>query len=89
VDGVRFPSKKEAAYYEALKARRDEGDVVFFLMQCPFHLPGKIKYIVDFVVFLTDGTVEFVDVKGYETKEFRLKKRLVEAEYPVELKVVK
>lgn len=86
VDGIRFPSKKEAAYYSKLKKRKD---VVFFLMQVPFHLPNNAKYVVDFVEFHTDDTVHFIDVKGYETKEFKLKKKWVESIYPVIIEVVK
>ena len=88
-DNIRFASKKEADYYEYLKERRDKGEVVFFLMQCPFHLPGGTKYIVDFIEFHSDGTVHFIDVKGFETDKFKLKKKWVESTYPVEVEVVK
>lgn len=88
-DGIRFDSKKEAQYYSQLKLRQKAGDVVFFLRQVPFDLPGGVKYRVDFQVFLQDGTVEFVDVKGMETKDFILKKKQVEALYPIKIKVVK
>jgi len=88
-DNLNFASKKEAAYYDHLKELREKGDVVFFLFQVPFHLPGGIKYIVDFVEFHSDGTVHFIDVKGMITDKFKLKKKLVEATYPVEIEVVK
>lgn len=88
VDDIKFPSKKEARYYAELKLRQRGGEIIFFLMQVPFHLPGGIKYICDFVEFHLDGTVHFVDVKGVMTPEFRLKKKLVEATYPVEIEVV-
>jgi hypothetical protein len=57
-------------------------------MQCPLHLPGGTRYIVDFIVFYPDDTVEFIDVKGYQTKEFKLKKKMVESIYPLEIKLV-
>jgi len=88
LDGMRFDSKKEAKYYEQLKERVADGEVIFFLRQSPLHLPGNIKYVVDFVEFHADGTVHFVDVKGYETSEFRLKKKLVESFYPIKIEVV-
>lgn len=88
VDGEKFPSKKEARYFKELQLRQRSGEVLFFLRQVPFHLPGNVKYVVDFVEFLSDGTVEFVDVKGIETDMFILKKKQVEAIYPVEIKVV-
>lgn len=83
IDNHKFPSKKEAAYYLKLKKRVDEGEVQFFLRQCPFHLPGGIIYRIDFMEFWTDGTVHFIDVKGFVTPEYRLKKRLLEEFYPV------
>lgn len=87
-DGIKFSSKKEARYYEELKVRQRIGDVVFFLRQVPFHLPGGVRYVVDFVEYRADGTVAFVDVKGMETPVYKAKKRQVEALYPVEIQTV-
>lgn len=84
-DGLKFPSKKEAAYYDTLKELRAAGDVVFFLRQVPFDLPGGVKYFCDFCVFYLDGRVEFVDVKGRRTAQYIAKKKMVEALYPVEI----
>ena len=86
-DGFKFPSKAEARYYDALKAAQKAGDVCFFLMQTPFHLPGGVKYVCDFTVFHASGVVEFVDVKGVETPVFKAKKKMVEALYPVTIEV--
>lgn len=88
-DGHNFPSKLEASYYDQLKLRVRAGEVVFFLMQVPFHLPGGVKYVVDFQEFWADGTVHFVDTKGAETSDFKVKKRMVEALYPAQIEVVK
>jgi hypothetical protein len=88
-DGHHFPSKLEWEYYKQLELQQRNGEVVFFLRQVPFHLPGGVKYVVDYVVFYSDGSVRFVDVKGMETSEFKMKKKLVEAIYPVEIEVVK
>jgi hypothetical protein len=86
VDNQKFSSKKEGKYYQQLKLRQKAGEVIFFLRQCPFHLKSGIKYIVDFVEFWTDGTVHFVDVKGYSKMPvYIMKKKLVEAEYPIEI----
>ena len=82
-DGMKFPSKKEANYYDQLKLAQKAGLVRFFLRQVPFHLPGNLKYTVDFQVFNSDGTVSFVDVKGVKTKAFIRNKKMVEALYPV------
>jgi len=87
LDGFRFDSKAEATYYSHLKLRVSSGEVVFFLRQAPFHLPGGVVYRVDFVEFHADGSVHFVDVKGMQTAEFKLKKRLVETLYPIEIEI--
>lgn len=87
-DGIKFASRKESRYYNELKLRQANGDVLFFLRQTPIHLPGGVKYVADFQVFLSDGSVEFVDVKGVETDIFKLKKKQVEELYPIELKIV-
>ena len=85
IDGISFPSKKEAAYYQQLLLRQKGNDVIFFLRQVPFHLPGGVRYVVDFQEFLSDGTVRFVDVKGMRTSEYIAKKKMVEALYPIKI----
>ncbi len=88
-DGIRFDSKLEARYYQELKIRQRSGEILFFLRQVPIHLPGGTIYRVDFQEFHADGTVHFVDVKGMETQEFKIKKREVEAIYPLLIEVKK
>jgi hypothetical protein len=89
VDGIRFDSKKEAAYYAQLKLRQRSGEVVTFLRQVPFFLPGGVKYVCDFQEFRADGTVHFIDTKGVLTQSFKAKKRMVEALYaPITITIV-
>jgi hypothetical protein len=88
VDNIKFASRKEARYYKELILRQKAGEVLFFLRQTPIHLPGGVKYVCDFQVFLSDGTVQFVDVKGMETDIFKLKKKQVEELYPIQLTIV-
>lgn len=88
-DGIRFDSKLEARYYQRLKLEQKAGHVLFFLRQTPIHLPGGTKLVVDFLVFYADGTVKFIDAKGCETGEFKIKKREVEAQYPFTIEIVK
>lgn len=83
VDGIRFDSQKEARYYKRLKLEKESGNIIMFLRQVPFDLPGNIKYRVDFQVWFKDGEVRHIDVKGFSTKEYILKKAQVEALYPV------
>lgn len=89
VDGIRFDSKAEANYYRKLKLRVQAGEVHYFLRQVPIHLPGGVKYVCDFVEFRADGTHHYVDVKGVITPQFRDKKKLVEALYPIVIECVK
>lgn len=89
VDGMTFDSKLEAKYYGTLKLLKKSGELIFFLRQVPFDLPGNVKYRVDFVEFWKDGTIKFVDVKGYKTKDFIMKKKMVEDLYPITIEVVK
>lgn len=89
VDNIKFPSQKEARYYDTLKLLVKAGDVVFFLRQVPFHLPGGVKMVIDFQEFRSDGTVHFVEIKGFETKEYIAKKKMVENLYPIKIEVIK
>jgi hypothetical protein len=85
VDGIKFPSKREARRYAELVLAQRSGEVVFFLRQPRFDLPGSTKYYADFLVFWKDGTVTIEDTKGHQTSEYKLKKRQVEALYPIEI----
>jgi hypothetical protein len=88
-DGKVFDSKLEARFDNYLQLMQKSGKVIFYLSQVPIRLPGGTKYVVDFQVFNDDGTVEFIDTKGYETTEFKIKKREIEAIYPFEIKLIK
>jgi hypothetical protein len=88
IDNIRFDSLKEGRYYQELKLRVKAGEVLFFLRQVPFDLPGNVKYRLDFLEFHADGSAHYVDVKGVQTKEFIMKKKQVEALYPVIIEVV-
>jgi len=88
LDGINFDSKKEAKYYTELKLRMKAGEIIFFLRQVPFDLPGKVKYRIDFQEFHSDGTIHFIDVKGKKTEMYIAKKKMVEALYPIEIEDV-
>lgn len=83
LDGIKFPSKREARCYQTLCLRKQAGDIVFFLRQVPLHLPGGVRYVVDFVTFDADGSVHFIDSKGMRTNQYITKKKIVEATYPI------
>jgi len=92
VDGVKFASKKEAKRYGELKMLQKAGEVKWFICQPRFDLPGGIKYYADFLVvwaakreaiLLFGEAVTVEDVKGMKTRVYTMKKKLVEATYPI------
>ena len=91
---AKFPSKLERAYYDHLMDLKKQGQISYFLRQVPFHLPGNVRYIVDFVVFYPreyegEKYIEFVDVKGKATATYKMKKKMVEDLYPVKITEIK
>ena len=82
--GIKFQSKKEAKYFRELQARVFAGEVSYFLRQVPFDLFG-VKYRVDFMEVLKDGTIRYVDVKGFRTATYKAKRKQVENVYPVKI----
>lgn len=89
-DGIKFPSKLEARYYQKLKLAQKSGALLFFLRQPLFDLGGGgVTYRADFIEFWKDGTVRVIDVKGMpETTAFKIKKKLVESLYPIQINIV-
>lgn len=49
VDGIKFHSKLEARYYVELELRKKAKEVLFYLRQVPFPLPGGVVYRLDFM----------------------------------------
>lgn len=95
IDGIRFDSKREGAYYVDLKMLERAGEVTAVELQRPFQLCGPsgiliATYKADFV-FWDNRTskVRVIDVKGFETKEFRLKRKMMRAILGIEIEVVK
>lgn len=87
--GIKYPSKLEAKCAAWLDLLIKSGEVIFYLRQPMFDLPGGTKYTADFQVFWKNGEVEFIDCKGFETKEFIRSKKQVEGLYPVTIEVWK
>lgn len=87
-EGIKFPSKKEAEYYIKLKLLQQSGEIVFFLRQIPFQLDGNTKAFIDFMEFWANGDIRFVDTKGMDTPISKLKRKQIEARYPVKILLV-
>ena len=83
--GIKFQSKKEARYFRELQARVHMGEVAYFHRQVSFDLVGGVKYRVDFMEVMKDGSIRYVDTKGFRTETYRIKRRMVEASYPVKI----
>jgi hypothetical protein len=84
---IKFDSQTEAEYYLYLQTLLHYKQIRDIEIQPSFTLleggQGKgITYRADFKVTNTDGSVEIIDVKGFETKDFKMKKKLFEAKYP-------
>jgi hypothetical protein len=75
VGDKRFASMKEANYYISLKLMQACGQIRGFACQVSIPLPsGKRRMIIDFLIVETTGAIRFVDVKGFATKDWSVKK---------------
>ena len=94
-----FDSIAESRRYKELALLEKAGEIENlqlqpkFLLQESFKKNGKtyrkIEYIADFM-YEEKGKVIVEDVKGMETKEFKIKRKLFEYKYPdLELKLIK
>ncbi|APT48979.1 hypothetical protein BSA171_14570 [Bacillus safensis] len=98
VDGITFDSKAEAKYYQHLKWLKQAKQIKDFSLQPRFELQEtfkkhnktfrKIEYIADFEVHNLDGSIEIIDIKGMETKDFAIKRKLYERKFDTPLKVI-
>ena len=77
-----YASKREAHYAELLAMRQRAGDILGWLEQVPVKLPGGIRYVIDFQVHHKDGTISWVEVKGFETAAWKMKMKLLEESHP-------
>ena len=101
VDGIRFDSTLEARYYEHLKLLKQAGVISELELQVKCELypaqkhpdTGKhiraITYIADFRVTYPDGSIEYLDTKGYEKPEFKLKAKLFIGQYKQSLWLIR
>lgn len=100
VDGITFDSEKEAKMYATYKLLKRSGEIKSFERQVkmPITINNKhiANYFLDFKVEYSDGRIEYIDVKAKDketqkwitTDVFQLKKKLVQAIYGIEIKLV-
>ena len=88
VNGITFHSKKEAEKYRDLLLLERAKKVSDLQMQVPFPcvVNGKkiCSYFADFV-YTEKGKQVVLDVKGYRTPLYKMKKKLVEALYDLKI----
>ena len=96
MNGIRFDSVKEARRYVDLNLLQRAGQIQDLQIQVPFILIPKqkdskgrvireVKYIADFV-YMEKGRKIVEDVKGYRTKEYQIKKKLMKYFHNIEIK---
>ena len=99
IDGIKFDSKKEGEYYQKLKILLKQGIIQDlelqkeYLLQESFKINGKtrrkITYRADFSYISTeDNKLHVVDVKGFKTDLYKLKKKLFEKKYNIEIEEI-
>lgn len=86
VNGIKFDSKMEADYYRYLLQEKQAGRVLRIglqpkvELQPSFRLNGElfkaITYTPDFIVEYAGGVVRYIDVKGTDTQQGRLKYKM-------------
>lgn len=93
VDDIEFDSIKEANRYQELKLLLKAGEIAFLKMQQEYELnPGgthSLKYVSDFE-YLISATGEKIveDVKGFRTREYKKKRRLMKKVHGIVIKEV-
>ena len=93
-DGITFQSKREADYYSELRLREAAGEVCEVQMQVPYKLvvEGHLieTYRADFVFWdCVAKRTRVIDVKGYETRDFKRKRKWMLAIHKIDVEVVK
>lgn len=93
-DGERFDSKRELAYFLDFKLLQRAGKITSLKRQpkfdCIVNDRKVCSYRADFE-FIEDGRRRVIDVKSpatAKTKDFRIKKKLVEALHNITVEIV-
>ena len=88
IDGHLFDSKREARRYLELRIMLTAGIIQNLLLQQPYELneggSHSLKYLSDFE-YDRDGEHIVEDVKGYKTKIYLKKKKLMKQIYNIEI----
>ncbi len=88
VDGIRFHSQGEAMRYGELKLAERSGTISDLRLQPKFKLVVKDVKVGDYVAdfqYIERGNVIVEDYKGVRTPVYKLKKKLMQAIYGIEI----
>jgi len=90
VDGLKFDSKREAAYYRQLCLRKAAGEIRGFTRQVTLPLPsGKRRMRIDFLVVDLDGGHHWQDAKGpYRHDTWHTKRDEIEHSLGIKIELV-
>jgi hypothetical protein len=82
LDGIYFDSQAEMERYGELRILKLAKIIKDFRIHPRYLISKKRSYEADFEVEYPDGHKEVEDVKGFETKAFKLKADLFREKYP-------
>lgn len=92
IDGIVFSSKKESNYYQTYKMLERAGKISDLKLQPEFKYWSSnrkkvlFRYIADFSYFDNlEKKQYFIDVKGFKTPLYKLKKQLIEDQYNIKI----
>ena len=87
VNGIMFASKKEAARYWVLFLMNKAGNISKLELQPVFKFPCGFTHKADFRYF-ENGKEVVEDAKGFQTRIFKMKAKMLKAHFPeIELKI--
>lgn len=99
VDGIRFHSQREAARYLDLKLLEKAGEIKELELQPKFPIyvcrrkNGELHQVCNYIADFRyregpRGVLVIEDVKGVRTPTYRLKKKMFEAQYEMQIREV-
>lgn len=95
IDGIKFDSRDEAAFYKYLQCQKADGEIKGFELQPKYELQSKfrdkdgktyqsITYSPDYLIYHLDGSIELIDVKtvGTATQQGEMRRKMFIYKYP-------
>jgi hypothetical protein len=89
VNGIVFASTKEATRYKVLLLQLKAGEIGLLRTQVAYELneggTHSLKYIADFVYMTKDGKTVVEDTKGFATRVYKKKRRMMKKIYGIKI----